>query len=314
MRDVAGIVLSAGFGTRLKPFTDDLPKPLVPFLGKTPLWHQIMLLKKFGIDKIYVNLHYFPEMVEKYISENFKGIRTVFEPVILGTGGGIKNIIRKFNINTPVIVLNGDTISNINIKRVLEYHFNKEADATMLLRRDKDIPDENSVFIDSHKKILSVKRRPVEAKSSSVKCTFMGIHILNPDLFGYLPDEGCINKLAYPEFIANNHRVYGFVTEKISCDIGTIRSLYEYNMRFLSIKLTSPVFTRSCILKIKDHNNNIIDKNVLLKNSVIKNSIICDNCQIIDSIVEDSILFRNTVISNGNLKRCLANNKYQYII
>ena len=314
MKEITGIVLSAGFGTRLRPFTEDLPKPLVPLLDKTPIWHQIMILKKYGVKKIYVNLHYFPEMIDNYIERNFKDISTIYEPKILGTGGGISNIVRKFNIDTPIIVLNGDTVSNVDLEKMVDFHLEKGSDATMLLKKNRNILDENSVFVDKQNRIIAVKRRPSETDSAYFKCSFLGIHILNPALFDYLPNEGCINKLAYPMFIENNFKIYGFITRRDSFDIGTIENLYFSNMGFLGSEITSPVFTKRYIAQRRDNNNNIIGENVFLSDSTIRNSIICSNCKIIGSVIEDSIIFSDTNIENVHIKRGLANSKYRYII
>ncbi len=313
LRDFSGIVLAAGFGTRLRPFTDKLPKPLVPLLNRTPLWHQIMLLKNQGITKIYINLHYKPEPVKDYIGKNLSGVRYVYEPQILGTGGGIRNIINTFGINEPVIVLNGDTITVADIREMILFYKKMDCDAVMLLIRDRNIPYENSVFADKKGRIRYIKQKPKNLKGL-VKFRFLGVHILNPKVFEYLPEEGCINKNTYPRLIENGFRVYGFITKNDSFDIGKPENLYRANFAFLGKKWESSVFTAEYRNEITDSYGNITGKNVKIENSVIRNSVIGDNVTILDSEIRESLIFPDTLIVNEKLKRCVANNEYKYII
>ncbi|MCX7944104.1 MAG: NDP-sugar synthase [Deltaproteobacteria bacterium] len=314
LKDVVGIVLSAGYGTRLKPFTDHLPKPLVPLLDKTPLWHQIALLKKAGINEIYLNIHFMPHIFRAYLKNNkLENIQCAFEANILGTGGGIKNIINMFGIKKPIIVLNGDTVSNINLDDMWSEYVSSDCDAMMLLIRDDTIPYENAVFCNEEFEVKYIKQKP-RCLSGLSKYKFLGIHILNPSVFKYLPDNGCINRETYPVLIKNSYKLLGYITKKESLDIGTPENLYKANIRLLKSRLETPVFTCSYISKKRDKNGNFLGKRIKMVNSFVKNSVISDNVLITNSIIVDSIVFPNTKISNERVKRCVANNEYRYII
>ncbi|MCX7957469.1 MAG: NDP-sugar synthase [Deltaproteobacteria bacterium] len=311
--DFAGIVLGAGYGTRLRPFTEELPKPLVPVLNHTPLWHQIMLLRESGIEDIYVNLHFMPDLMKKYIKKNFPDVNLIYEPVILGTGGGIRNIISKFNINKPLVVLNGDTISVVNIKEIISFFNETSSDATMLLIKDNSIPYENAVFADRQNHIRYIKKKPLFEKGLN-RLRFLGVHILNVTVFEYLPSKGCINKLTYPKLIRDGLNVSACITENDSFDIGKPETLWNTNIKFLQKKITSPVFKSEYISRIVDKNGNVIGQNTSIFNSLIKNSVIADDVVIRDSKIDCCLIFPNTKLSNQNIKRCVANNKYKYII
>lgn len=311
--DFSGIVLSAGFGTRLHPFTLNFPKPLVPILNKTPLWHQIQLLQNLGLNNIYVNLHFMAKSIESYLKRNFDFVKITFEPEILGTGGGIKNIIRHFKISKPIVVLNGDTISNVRLEKMLDFHIKNDSDATMLLIRDKKIPFENSVFTDKDGIIRFIKCKPDNSKLLN-RCRFLGVHIINPSVFKYLPENGCINKITYPSLIAKNFKIFGYITKKDSFDIGTPESLYKTNFMLKKGIYVSPIFNIKYLRPIVDSNGNILGENVKIINSEISNSIIGESSIIRNSKIDSCIIFPDSDIDGKKLKRCVANTKYQYII
>ena len=93
------IILAAGYGKRLKPLTDKLPKPLMPVIGRPLLWHIIMRLKNCGVTETGINLHHNSHMVNQFLKHEDMGvsIRTAYEESILGVAGGIGNF-RKFNL------------------------------------------------------------------------------------------------------------------------------------------------------------------------------------------------------------------------
>ncbi len=313
LSNFAGLVLCAGYGTRLRPLTKYLPKPLVPLLDRSPLWHQVMLLKNAGIDEIYINIHFMPDIMKEYIGNHLPFVKFVYEPDILGTGGGIKNIIKVFDIKKQIVVLNGDTITVADIKQIVSYHQKINSSATMLLIRDKKIPFENSIFIDKDCRIRYVKERPENIKGLTM-CRFLGVHILNPEVFPYLPDNGCINKLTYPELLSENFIIYGYVTDQDSYDIGNPENLYRTNMAFLKGRYYSKIFTLKYIKKVKDKNGNIICEGSRIERSTIKNSIIAENCSISNSRITDSLIFPQSNIADSRIKRGIANDKYKCII
>ncbi|MBN9543018.1 MAG: nucleotidyltransferase family protein [Alphaproteobacteria bacterium] len=108
------MILCAGLGTRMRPLTDNLPKPLIPVLNKPILDYLIESLTNYGVTKIVINKHYFPEQIEervniyknKYPNTNFI---TIFEPELLDSGGGVKNASKHF-LGSSIFVINGDII------------------------------------------------------------------------------------------------------------------------------------------------------------------------------------------------------------
>lgn len=309
----AGIVLAAGFGTRLKPFTDRLPKPLVTLLDKTPLWHQIVLLQSAGIKRIYVNLHYKYKQIREYLLREFPSVEYIYEPTILGTGGGIKNIINYFNVKGPVVVLNGDTVSNFDINKTIKHFKTNNFDALMILKRDNEVSDEAAVFVDRNNLVKFIKETPPSG-SNLKRCRFLGAHILSPTSYRFLPQNGCINKVMYPALISNNKKIGGFITKRDSPDIGSPQSLYNTNFCFINGVYYTNVFSKRYIAKGKDNNGNIIGNNCRISNSILHNCIIGEHSSIENSVISDSVVLPFSKIIHKRLKRCVANTKYHYII
>src|SRR5262245_5711993 len=118
MTSTVGMILAAGYGTRLKPLSDLRPKPLMELGGKAILYHLIKMLETSGIKDIFINLHYGAEAVQKAV-ELFDSSATIhysFEEQILGTGGGLCRVIKKFGLDTTkILLLHGDILCDFDL-------------------------------------------------------------------------------------------------------------------------------------------------------------------------------------------------------
>ena len=113
------LILIGGLGTRLRPLTCTTPKPMLPIINRSFLTYQIDLIKKYGINEIIFCLAYLPSIFKKYFGNGEKfgiKIQYVVEKTPLGTGGGVKNAHKL--INDPIIVFNGDVLTDINLKEL----------------------------------------------------------------------------------------------------------------------------------------------------------------------------------------------------
>jgi NDP-sugar pyrophosphorylase family protein len=182
---VKGLVLAAGFGTRLRPLTDVWPKPLIPFLGSNPLALAIDQLRSAGINDIAVNTHYLAQVVEDYLQVFVKQkIRVSREDNILGTGGAY-NPLRSWIGDAHLAVINGDIVSDINVKKVLEEHMTSGAIATMALL-PQVIQGESGVHY-SDGFVTGIGRYGnTGAQSGNFAC----VQILSPRFFEFLPTSG----------------------------------------------------------------------------------------------------------------------------
>src|SRR5688572_6733281 len=134
------MILAAGFGTRLRPLTNVMPKPLLPVAGTPLIVWNLLLLRRYRFHDVMINLHYLGPMIQQALGDGSQfGLRLEYspEPVILGTGGGIKQVEPFFN-GEPFLVLNGDTLFELDLDTVIAFHREREAAATMVLRRDPE--------------------------------------------------------------------------------------------------------------------------------------------------------------------------------
>src|SRR6266581_4188266 len=129
-------VLGAGLGTRLRPLTDDLPKPLVPIFQKPLITFAFDHLIDLGVSRFVINTHRLPVLFENFFGENSyagQSITLIHEPDLLETGGGIKNAERYLGID-PFITYSADILTDVNLQPLIDEHFRRGNDVTLALR------------------------------------------------------------------------------------------------------------------------------------------------------------------------------------
>jgi len=234
-----GMILAAGFGTRLKPLTDTLPKALVPMMGRPMLHHIIQKFIKNGISEIIINAHYFSDQIEMFVinSDYEAEIKVVSESTILGTGGGIFNML-PFVTDEDFIVYNTDVVSDIRLDELMEYH-KKTGSAATLVMQDRETF--NQVIIDSEnnfcglnlikKGIKKVVREPVEPSSLMAFC---GIHAVNKRIIRYQENKTEYSIIdVYLNAVSGGEKITAFKPDIHWFDIGTIEKLKQAEI-FLS--------------------------------------------------------------------------------
>ena len=130
-------ILGAGLGTRLHPLTEQCPKPLLEIGGRPIITYVMDHLLKVGVDRFIVNTHYLPEVYsEKFPARHWRGVPIIFryEPVLLETAGGLKNIEDLLDEDEVILCYNGDVITNLPLQKILEIHEQKQPDVTLALR------------------------------------------------------------------------------------------------------------------------------------------------------------------------------------
>ncbi|MCD4786280.1 MAG: NDP-sugar synthase [Candidatus Eremiobacteraeota bacterium] len=182
------IILAAGFGTRLLPLTKERPKSLFPVLNKPVIEIQIQILKRAGVDKIGINLHYMPHQIKAYLGNGESlgvQIEYKYEKEILNTGGGLSNFRDFIGDQEDFIVHNCDILSNIDLYNALKCHKEKKSIVTFIL---VDNPPANSVLIDKNMKIIDIAGRlGIEAREEDKYLCGSGIFIYNKRIFDYIP-------------------------------------------------------------------------------------------------------------------------------
>lgn len=225
-------ILAAGYGTRLKPITDTIPKALVEVAGITNLERAIRQLIKYNVTEIIINVHHFADQIIRFLkaNDNFGvGIEISHEvnhP--LDTGGGLKKAAWFFDDGKPFIVQNVDVITDINFNDMLSYHKNNGAIATLaILERESSrylLFDEELYMCGWENIKTGEKVIPVNGELK--KYAFSGIHILSPEIFKYLQKEEKFSLInTYLELIQLK-KISGYIhSENFWFDIGDIKKL-----------------------------------------------------------------------------------------
>ena len=216
------MILAAGLGTRLKPLTDSIPKAMVPLGGKPLLYHTINKLKSAGVTQIVINVHHFARPIIEYV-ESKKDfdipIAISREEVLLDTGGGLKNASWFFNDSEPFILHNVDVLSDIDLRAMLNYHKEQKSLATLAVRKRST----SRYFLFSRESRLvgwqsldtGEKQVVTSLSAEPEKYSFMGIHIISPDIFALLPEKRIFSIVqAYLELAKGNHRIVGYENSK----------------------------------------------------------------------------------------------------
>jgi len=178
------MVLAAGLGTRLRPLTYEISKPMVPVLDRPVMAHILDLLHAHGIDQVVANLHYFPEPIREYFGER---ISYSYEPELLGTAGGVRNCSEFFGAG-PFLVISGDALTDIDIGALARRHEQAGGIATLAVKKVQDTREYGVVLHDRDGRITGFQEKPApdEALSDLGNC---GIYVFEPEIFDYFPDR-----------------------------------------------------------------------------------------------------------------------------
>jgi glucose-1-phosphate thymidylyltransferase long form len=217
------IIIAGGLGTRLRPLTYNVPKPIVPLANKPFVIHQIELLRKFGITEVILNLHYLPDNIKKILDEEKKlGVKIQFsiEEKPLGTAGAVKNA-EKFFDDKPMIVFNGDILTDINLDKMMKFHQEKKAKVTLALTKVEDPTHYGLIILDKDQRVLEFREKP-SWEQVTTNTINAGIYIVDPSIFKLVPagKEFSFERHLYPMLLEKGEKIFGYVTDAYWMDIG----------------------------------------------------------------------------------------------
>jgi NDP-sugar pyrophosphorylase family protein len=227
------MILAAGLGTRLRPLTNDRPKALVDIAARTPLELTLTRLRESGIRDVIINTHHFADMIVKYLSDhkNFgMRIEISHEDDLLDTGGGLKKAAHFFvdsgGADEPFILHNVDVISNIDLGRMVHFHTEHRALATLAVQ---DRKTSRYLLFDDASQLCGRKSgnddttglvRPAQHLKP---LAFNGIHVISPRLLNMMTEDGAFSIITtYLRLAANGEKILGFrADEHYWRDLGT---------------------------------------------------------------------------------------------
>ncbi len=219
-----GMVLAAGLGTRLRPLTEDVPKPMVPLLGKPLVAYGLELLRDAGITEVVVNLHHRAEVLARALERGLVDgveVRVSMEPDLLGTAGGVRRVLGWLGEQGTFVVVNGDTVVSVDLPAAVERHRSSGAQATLLLHRHRDARSYGAVSLDRGGRITGIGGLLGPAPGSGL--LFAGVHLLEPGLVARLPAgaKGCLVRDLYVPAIREGVPIHGDVSVGLWADLGT---------------------------------------------------------------------------------------------
>jgi len=179
------MVLAAGLGTRLRPLTYEIPKPMVPVLDRPVMAHIIDLLDRHGFDDVIANLHYFPDTIRDYFGDR---LEYRYEEELLGTAGGVRNCGDFLTADGAFLIISGDALTDIDLRAMEKRHRESGGIATLAVKRVADTREYGVVIHDEAGRIQGFQEKPdpAEALSDLGNC---GIYMFEPEIFDYFPDR-----------------------------------------------------------------------------------------------------------------------------
>ena len=216
------MILAAGLGTRLKPLTDSTPKALIKIKEHTLLELQIKKLKAEGFDKLIINVHHFANKIKDYLEENnFLDCSIEISDEskkLLDTGGGLKKAAHFFSDDTPFIIYNVDILSNISLKKLMEFHLASKSIATLAVQKRessrKFLFDNNNILCGWINEKSGEKIITKDEQSEFFPYSFSGIQVVDPKIFKYFPDKDVFSLVEFYLTAAKREKIIGYVHNK----------------------------------------------------------------------------------------------------
>jgi NDP-sugar pyrophosphorylase family protein len=209
------MILAAGFGTRLRPLTNTVPKALIPVAGRPLIEYGLLFLKSQGVEEVVINLHHLGEKIRAALGDGgVYGLRIIYslEDPILETGGGIKKA-QAFLDGETFIVLNCDTILDLDLQVLLTTHRQNRAVATLVLRPDPEAARYGLLETDTNGRIQRFLGQPTEVSEPLSPYMFSGCQMLEPRVFTFMPAEKPFSttRETYPQMLRAGEALYGFI-------------------------------------------------------------------------------------------------------
>jgi NDP-sugar pyrophosphorylase family protein len=221
------LILAAGYGTRLLPHTEKIPKPLFSITGRPIIDIIIRKLIDEGCTGIIVNTHHRHADITDFINRRKYPITvlTRFEKNLLGTGGAIKNVC-DFLGNQPFLVINSDILTDIDIHDVYKFHIDHQHPVTLVMH---DYPEFNTVWIDAHEFVIGFDRFSKNSPSAHACLAFTGIQIVDPVVMDFIPEDNFITSIeVYQRMISAGYKIKTYISKNHYWrDLGSPESFTE---------------------------------------------------------------------------------------
>jgi mannose-1-phosphate guanylyltransferase/phosphomannomutase len=286
------VIMAGGFGTRLRPLTMTIPKPMVPIVNIPMMEHIVNLLKEYDITKIVSVLYFQPDVITEYFKDGSDfgvDMKYVLATADYGTAGAVRNAYEY--LNERFIVISGDLLTDFNIKEALDFHLRKKSQATILLTRVEAPLQYGIVITNSEGRITRFLEKPSwgEVFSDTINT---GIYIIEPEVMKLIPyqQEFDFSKDLFPLMLRNKLPLYGFIASGYWKDVGNLNEYQRGQQDALhgALKLKFKGTKKGNLYIGK---NSVISPSVKLKGTVVvgDNTTIGDYTEITDSVIGNNV-------------------------
>jgi len=300
--NMQAVVMAGGFGTRLRPLTANIPKPMTPLLNKPIIEHIIVLLKSHGITDLILILYHQAEVIKDYFRDGKKfgvKIQYVKPDADYGTAGAVSCGYEL--INGRFIILSGDVVTDFDLSQAISFHEKRKSVSTLVLTRAKNPLQFGIVLTDKEGKITKFFEKPSwsEVFSDTINT---GIYVLEKETLALVPKargnkSDCdFSKDLFPYLLKNKLPLYGVTLSGYWRDVGSLDDYIKTNLEALKGKINLPL-ARGLI-----KNGSIVAGDAKVsKNTKIINSVVGSGCSIAaGTVIRNSILWNNVVIEDNS--------------
>ena len=295
------IIMAGGFGTRLRPLTNNLPKPMVPMANRPMMEHIIELLKKNSITDLTSLLYFQPEMLTERLGDGSAfGVKLgyITLTVDLGTAGAVGSAMRQLPGDETTLIISGDVLTDIDLNKAVQFHKEKGSVATIVLTRVENPLPFGIVITDAEGRIARFLEKPSwgEVFSDTINT---GIYILEKKVLDYIPvdREFDFSKDLFPALLEKGEPIYGYTAEGYWKDVGSLEEYRIANMDILQGLVTVDIpGERIENRRLWVGKGARIDFTAKLEGSIV----IGENCRVgADARISNSIIGPNSVVEEG---------------
>lgn len=298
-----GILLVGGMGTRLKPLTNQTPKPMLPVAGMPVTERQLLAAKKAGMKTVILATSYLSEVFTPYFGDGSKwGMNLLYavEREPLGTGGAIRNaasLVDFADSNEEFVIFNGDVLSGHDIAAQLDFHRRNKADATLHLIEVADARAFGCVPTDSNGKVLDFLEKMEHPITNAINA---GCYIFNSSVISQIPKDTVVSieRETFPQLVKSGRPVFGYNEESHWLDIGTPAALFQASRDIVGEGFLAGTGSQIGAGSVVTGGTSIGQGSTIGANCRITNSIIGDRVDIGDSCtISDSFILHNSQLA-----------------
>ena len=302
------VIMAGGFGTRIQPLTASMPKPMIPLFNRPIMLHIVELLKKYEITELVMLLYHQPFYIKNFFRDGSDfGVKITYVTPIadMGTAGAVK-AAEKY-LDKRFLVISGDLLTDFNLKKIIDFHDDHKAKATITLTSVKDPLQFGVVITDKEKRITQFLEKPgwSEVISDTINT---GVYVLEPEVLKYIPEgeNFDFSQDLFPLMLSKQDALYGVTARGYWRDIGNTDSYRE---------AYHDIFKGRINLKIDEPKLDFVGKDLRVGVDVkleraegLEGTVVIgDNSQILGDVrIKDSVIGRNCTVEAGvRLNRCV---------